>query len=87
VHCHNSQPLTANGDGEREVVVFHMRVRVGPANQQDLLKSQTELDLAENDPKNLESQRPCLGTRLNARLSRAAPEDDGGFQPKSFVRT
>jgi outer membrane protein TolC len=51
-----------------------VRVRVGTANQQDLLKSQTELDLAENDQRNLESRFPGLVARLNSLLGRAAQD-------------
>ncbi len=51
-----------------------IRVRVGSANQQDLLKSQTGLEFAENDLKNLESRVPGLAAGLNALLGRAPQE-------------
>ncbi len=52
-----------------------VRVQAGTADQQDLLKSQTRLRLAENDLENLRGQARPTGARLNALLGRepAAP--------------
>lgn len=50
------------------------RVQVGTAPQQDLLKAQTESELAENDLGNLESRVPPLAARMNALLGRPARE-------------
>ncbi|MBI4583538.1 MAG: TolC family protein [Planctomycetes bacterium] len=49
-----------------------VRVQSGAAPQQDLLKSQTELDLAGNELANLRSQVPGLTARLNALIGRPA---------------
>lgn len=47
------------------------RVETGGATQQDLLKAQTELELAQNDLDNLKSQVPSLVAMTNALLNRA----------------
>ncbi len=49
-----------------------VRVQSGASTQQDLLKSQTELDLAGNELANLRSQVPGLTARMNALLGRPA---------------
>jgi outer membrane protein TolC len=49
-----------------------VRVRTGTAGQQDLLKAQTEVDLADNDLKSQESRAKTLSARLNALLGRPA---------------
>jgi outer membrane protein TolC len=67
---------------QRETVVLlkqvvgqaETRVQAGTASQQDLLKAQTEFELAENDLKNLESRVPPLVARMNALLGRPAGE-------------
>ncbi|MGQ9588844.1 MAG: TolC family protein [Planctomycetota bacterium] len=48
-----------------------VRVSAGTSTQQDLLKAQTELDLAENELANLRSQVPPAAARMNALLGRA----------------
>ena len=50
------------------------RLQTGGEGQQDLLRIQTELDLAQNDLENLRSQTPPLIARFNALLGRAATE-------------
>lgn len=47
-----------------------VRVRAGTSGQQDLLKAQTEMELAGNDLKNLESRVPPLAARMNSLLGR-----------------
>ena len=47
-----------------------VRVRAGISEQQDLLKAQTELDLARNALRNLESQKQPMAAKLNALLGR-----------------
>jgi hypothetical protein len=47
-----------------------VRVQTGAASQQDLLKAQTELDLARNDVANLQSQVAPTQARMNALLGR-----------------
>lgn len=49
-----------------------LRVQGGNANQQDLLKAQTEQELAENGLKTAESRAKGLAARLNALVGRAA---------------
>jgi len=49
-----------------------VRVQTGTAFQQDLLKAQTELDLARNDVANLQSQVAPTQARMNALLGRPA---------------
>jgi len=49
-----------------------VRVQTGAATQQDLLKSQTELDLAENELASLRSQAAPLAARMNALIGRPA---------------
>ncbi len=49
-----------------------VRVQTGVASQQDLLRSQTELDLARNALQNLQSQVAPTQARMNALLGRAA---------------
>jgi hypothetical protein len=46
----------------------------GASGQQDLLRAQTELDLARNTVENLKSQAPPLAARMNALLGRGAAE-------------
>ncbi len=59
-----------------------VRVAVGSASQQDLLKAQTELDLAENDLANLRSQVAPAAARMNAILGR--PSDAPVPLPESL---
>lgn len=47
------------------------RVRTGSASQQDLLRAQTNVDLARNELENLQSQLPGLVARMNALLGRS----------------
>ncbi len=49
-----------------------VRVQAGTASQQDLLKAQTESELAQNDLKNLESRAAPLAARMNALVGRPA---------------
>jgi outer membrane protein TolC len=48
-----------------------VRVRTGTAGQQDLLRAQTEVDLAENTLRNQESRVKALVARMNALLGRS----------------
>jgi outer membrane protein TolC len=54
------------------VGLAEVRVQVGTTNQQDLLKAQTESELAENDQKNLESRAVSLVAKMNTLLGRAS---------------
>lgn len=54
------------------VAQAEVRVRTGASGQQDLLKAQTESELAGNDLKNLESRVAPLVARMNALLGRSA---------------
>lgn len=49
-----------------------IRVRTGAASQPDLLRAQTEVDLAENELRTLESRAKSLSARMNALLGRPA---------------
>jgi outer membrane protein TolC len=52
--------------------VTESRNRTGSAGQQDVLKARNEVDLAENDIANMESQLPGQRAAINALLSRPA---------------
>jgi len=58
------------------LTVRQMASRVGTAGgaQQELLKAQTDLDLAENELANLQSQQAPLAAKMNALIGRAASE-------------
>lgn len=55
---------------KQTVSIADTRVRAGLATPQDLLKAQTELELAENGLNNLNSQVPQLSAKMNAFLNR-----------------
>lgn len=52
------------------VMVVEARNRVGGAGQQDVLKSNNELDLSRNDLANMQAQVPALRSAVNALLGR-----------------
>ena len=56
---------------DRVASTAEARTRSGSAPQQDWLKARTELDLARNEIRNLESEEPGLRARVNALLARA----------------